>query len=603
MTDSSETLKAAYNTETAKHPRLIIDHEPKGIARAIAPIALLAIMSGLLVDSAFRRSPTSDEPYHLIRGLSFWWTGSSQLSYAHPPLANAVTSIPSALFFEKTDFTEYPAWNEGKVERLSNAYFVKYYKSKARLQLIISRIMMAVLGVLLGAYLFFLCRRHWGWWTAVIALSLFIFNPTLLAHGRLMTTDLPMAFVTVLLVGEFIYFLQMPGIVPFIRIGAAVSVALLTKYTALPLVMFLGALGVVFALRGCARFRKRRISVRLFSYFAQIVLIGVMAIISINAIYEFDRTFMTVEEILDEPEPFNSVTKYYGDEMLERSLLAKLPSTLRVPLPYTYVLGLFSVAAHAERGHSSWFLGEKQKKGSPIYFPLLLLLKTPVVYWIFLIIGIIGFIHHPKPPGLLTLVTGSVVLFLLAMIIPAKINIGVRHALPIVPLLAMLAARAIVRSASLASLLEIRKRPLWIYRHAVYIGMTLLPIGVAATYPDFLGYFNMAIGRSLGHKISIIGEDWGQDEIQFAKYVKDNNLKPLHYRPSSIGGALELKRKKIKYHKVNCGKTIKKGPDKPVYYAIHANTLVRRRCLPRKGHIEELDRFNDHIVVFRYWPE
>jgi hypothetical protein len=565
--------------------------------------ALLVTMSVALVDSAFRRSPSADEPFHLVRGLSFWWTGTSHLSYAHPPLANAVVAAPAALFFEKTDFTKYPNWKKRRIEGLSTHYMRTNYAERAWPQLICCRITMAFFSVLLAVYVFMLCRRQFGWWTGVLALLLVGLNPTMLAHGRLVTTDLPMAFAAILLIGEMVNYFQRSGVVPFIRLALVVSIALLTKYTAIPIVLFLSGFGAFVSILGSGRFSQPRVWKRLLSYSGQVLIIAAIALFAINAIYRFDRTFLTVKATMDEPEPRNAITSRYKDKLLEKSPLAQLPESLRIPLPYTYVFGICSVLAHAESGHSSWFWGEKSRNGNPFYFPLMLLIKTPVVYWIMLLIGIVGFALSPEKPHLLTVIAATTFIFFMWMIIPSKINIGFRHALPVVPILAVLAARGGVRGLSIFSDSFIGKIPSRILRHGIYFSLALLLIGGISSYPDFLGYFNTAVGRSLGHQISIIGEDWGQDAIGFAKYLKKKKIKELYYQPSNLGAELELKRNGVKFHKFSCRKKQRPKPKKPAYFAVHTSKYVRRNCLPKKGTIEEIDRYREHIILYRYWPD
>jgi hypothetical protein len=122
-------------------------------------------------------------------------------------------------------------------------------------------------------------------------------------------------------------------------------------------------------------------------------------------------------------------------------------------------------------------------------------------------------------------------------------------------------------------------------------------------YPDFLGYFNTVVGRSAGHGISIVGDDWGQDEMLLVEYLKKKKLKPLYYAPGSLGGEVELTKQGIKFKKIRCRQFAKKKLSEPAYFVIHASALYCRQCLPKRGVIEEIDRINDHTIVMRYWPK
>ena len=601
-------LKETENTDECDNEdrgaiELFDEYLPSRRARTAIVAAILAVMFGLLVDSAFRRTAVSDEPYDFICGLSYWWTGSAKLSYSHPPLANALVSIPSALFFPKDDLTRYKGWEECKVERLSKMYLSKHYQTGGRAQLLLDRIVMSLLSVTFALYAFLLSRRYWGYWSGVAVLALLALNPTLLAHGRFMTTDMPMTFATVLMLGEFLYFIQNTNRIGLLRVAGAVSIGVLTKYTALPLVFFFGALGLFFVFRGCGRYRQKALSERARAFFLHILLIGLMVILSINLVYKFDRSFLSVEAILNEPEPQHSVTSKYNHQMLEETLLSELPSGLRIPLPYTYVFGVLSVVKHCEKGHSSWFMGKKTREGSPLYFPTLILTKTPVIYWVLLIGGGVWLFFNRKRLSTLSGVTMVAIVFFMMMIVPAKMNIGVRHALPVIPLLALMAGRSLVRILDYCATDGVNRWTAGLLRCACYLSFVLLIVGIFTNYPDFLGYFNTAIGREVGHEISIVGEDWGQDELALIDYIKKRDMKPLYYRPASLGGVLEMKRQKVRYKRIIC-KTLRRNPPKePVYMAIHANTLARRACLPKTGEVTEIDRINEHIVIMRYRPE
>ena len=572
--------------------------------RAVVPTALLVLMAMFLVDSAFRRSPVGDEPDHLVRGLSYWWTGSARLSCAHPPAGNAVVALPGAFLFPKDDFSAYAEWQSSDQKRIRSIYFRRNYLKSGHAQLMSARLTTAALTILMGLYIFLLCRRHWGWWTGVAALGLLVFNPTLLAYGRFVLTDLPVTFGLILLLGEFVNYLQKRGVVAVFRLTGAICAALLTKYSAIPITIVVLLSGVLFAIKGTGRFHHARLRRRVGLYVGQMAAVSIAVIVCMNAVYRFDRSFLTVEEILNEPEPQEPSVRRHENGFLEQTPLSSLPRGFRVPLPYTYVFGVMLVWNHAQRGHRSWFMGKRDRFGNPLYFPVLLLVKTPIAYWIFLMIGLAAFIFRPRRPSMFATVIGGGFVLFMAMIIQAKINIGIRHALPAVPLLSMLAARGIVRGSIVLSAARIGRIKRAILCGSTGISLACLPIGLFVNYPDFSGYFNVSVGRSAGHRISILGEDSGQDTIQFAEYLKHKKRQPLYYNPLGIGEMSELKRTGVEYRGFDCRKMHSNGLDHPAYIAMHAVSYHRggRKCLPRKGSLREIARINDHILLFQYKP-
>ena len=90
-------------------------------AHAVA-VLLLALLFTLLWTSERSRSPTIDEPLHLIRGLAVWSAGDTRLSFAHPPLANALAALP-ALGDPDVDVEELGGWERANLRAVAEAHF------------------------------------------------------------------------------------------------------------------------------------------------------------------------------------------------------------------------------------------------------------------------------------------------------------------------------------------------------------------------------------------------------------------------------------------------------------------------------------------------
>ena len=593
------TMDRLADAEARLERRLV----PKGWVRIGIPAFFLVLMTLLLVDSTFRRTTTVDEPDHLVRGLSYWWMGTARLSIAHPILSNAVAALPAALFFPREDFSKYSGWKTANQKRIRTKYFEKHYDDTARFQGNAARLMMAGLTLLMAFYIFTLCRRCFGWLTGTTALALLTLNPTLIANGRMMTTDLPLTFALVLLAGEFVHFIRTPGILPTVRIALVCAVAAMTKYTALPIVCIFPAAALYFVFKGSGRYRQTRRARRLGAYLLQMTGIAVIAVTAINAVYLFEDTFMSVDEILAAPEPDEPSVKLLDDKLLESTVLAHLPGGMRVPLPYTYVFSVFTVWKHSSSGHPTWFMGKRYRNGKPYYFPVLIAVKTPAVYWLCLILGAAALLMRPIRPTLFTASFGGFLILFMGLLISAKLNMGIRHALPAVPVLAILAARGFVRGLLVLTPARIGRPGYRIVRHSFYLVFAMALYGATVNYPDYLGYFNTAVGRKSGLRLSVMGEDGGQDIRDFAKWVKKRKIAPLYYTPIGISCSLELKRNGVKFRKTTCKSLREKGLSKPGYFALHAVSKNRYQCLPKKGKNHEVARFNDHIYVYFHDPK
>ena len=573
-------------------------------ANLIALVLLMGLASALW-GSARDNSPTADEPMHMVRGLAIWWEGDTRHSYAHPPLANLWAAAPAALLFDESDLTKLPGWRSGDTAKLAKAYMAADYE-KGRAQLVTARLSIAVLTLLFAAYIYNYSRRRFGSIYGLGALALVSFHPAVLAHGSLVTTDMAITVWLLMTCAELVSAVEKKSRTGVVRVALVFSFALLTKHSAALLAPLLVAALASAAYAKLGIYSGLAARTRTLLVTRQTVLAVSLCIFMVNLGFGFERSFMRVDEMLQEEEPRNWITRGYKGTMLEKGILGQLPAEFRVPVPYTYVVGLDSIRAHNARGHRSWFMGEIGNTGWSSYFPILVLIKTPVSVFLFLVFGawLVWRRGAVAPP---TFFFAIVSILLLMSIMPARLNIGSRHALPIMVLWSVLAGwgagaclhLGVNRFVSAGDDPEIRK---WarIFCIAVCIALLLPGISVLRAHPSYISQFNEIIGPKLGHQISIIGEDWGQDDAAFAEYALERKLRPLYFQRYAFTGIRELKRKKVPFRRLRC----KKRPQKTAWVAIHASNYLRtkERCFSWLGEQEPDEIFRDHIYLFHYVP-
>jgi 4-amino-4-deoxy-L-arabinose transferase-like glycosyltransferase len=560
---------------------------------------VLALYAVVLASSARAESPTVDEPLHLTRGLAWLWTGDTRLSYAHPPLGNVIAALPSATVRDFDFRKEARLFREAEPGELASAFIAADYPAfRARLD--DGRLAMIALAALFGAYLYAFVLRLSGPRTALFALFLFAVHPTIAAHARLVTTDAPAAFFAFVALGEFIRYLERPragsrlvdgarAAVPLVTTAIATGAAVSTKYSALYLVPFLLVVGAWSALLGRGRFAGFGAARRLATFAAHAAFVSALVV---GATYRFQREDMTVAEILAAPEPENPVTRPFHGELLERTTpLPRLPQDLRVPLPYSYVFGVATVGAFAASGRSSYFMGQRTSS-VPFYFPVLLVLKQPLVLVLLLAMG-----ARERRLGLTSrasrVLVGAAAMFLFFAMV-SRLNLGVRHVLPMMPILVVLAARQARRVAV--------SRAFAPRRFALVVALSVAAVaGFAAAYPHLLGYFNvLAIDARIAHKISVVGEDWGQDAGEAARYAKAHGMTPLYYGAYGRASAAEVEREGLTITAPNCTSP----PRRAAWIMLHAANVVRSPCYRWLGLPErEPDaRVNEHVYFYRYDP-
>src|SRR5262245_46407811 len=180
--------------------------------------ALLLFAFGLQAFLALPKlSATSDELPHLMAGYAYWTERDFRMNPEHPPLAKLIAAFPLLALRPRLDKTS-PAWKKSE-EFISGYDFL--YTNDADLLLFWGRIPMILLACLGGVPVFLWAREMFGPHSAILALGLYAFSPNLLAHGMLVTTDVPLAsFMTLAL-----YLFWKQGSFPTWKSGAATGAA------------------------------------------------------------------------------------------------------------------------------------------------------------------------------------------------------------------------------------------------------------------------------------------------------------------------------------------------------------------------------------------
>ncbi len=606
--------------------------------RHLLALLLLLLCGVLLWTSERGRSLTADEPLHLVRGHALWWTHSARLSYAHPPLANAITSLPQAGRGDalwglaatpdgqarvprttKPDkrpgpevtraeaMRSLPGWDVAQPYDISAAYFRHDFRA-AKGELIAARRVMMLWTLCLGLFLYLWVDRRFGAPAALVSLCLFSLHPTLLAHGQLVTTDMPLAATAFFSLAALIRWIERPGWVSVLWFGLASTAMVLSKHSGLAYVvimslMLLGAAGLGlggFAAKPGARGRAREV-VRTG---AQLGLVAAVMVLAIDAAYRFDRVGMSVAEILAEPEPHNWISKKHDHELLEHGVLARLPAGLRLPVPYTWLVGLATVSEQSAMGHGSYFFGVRDGPGHVLYFPVMLFAKSPTGLLVLLGVGVwlgVGRVRARRGVSVDTavlLVFSGVALLTLCV---SNINIGVRHALLLMPIMLVFAGRA---AATLLSPVAQREawpelpRALGGRRGPALVGGCVLgcALGAAWTFPAWLGDFNLLVGGPTGgHHISIVGEDWGQDLGDLADLADARGWRELAYYTTMALRREELQARGLEVHGISCKKPYTGAA--PV--VIHRSDWVRRGdCFMWLRDRQPEHVVNHHMLVF-----
>lgn len=571
------------------------NNQRQRLAILAAAAGLLVAMFLLLTVGAEKRAPTADEPSHLLRGIAYWQTGSADLSYSHPPLPNALAVLPMGDDLDRIDVTELDGYDVLNPGRMGRAYFTPGWMKEALWDLERARLGVVWMSIVFAMVVFGWTWRRWDGPTALVALALVAAHPIILANGCLMTTDMPLALASFVAITQFAEWLENRGWYRLLMFGGAIGLLLSAKHTSIVLMFIMLVISGIFAWRSWGRFalettRGRRL-LRVLGQFSIVTALGLFCV---TATYRFEGVGLTFDEYTEKEEPAMWITRPYDGDLLKETPVF-VPGSLPIPLPYTYVYGLITIRYQAALGHSSYLAGIRARRNAA-YFPTLLLIKTPV--GILFLLGIAAWLVRKRKlvPDRRTWTMVGLCLAFLGIASLGRINIGVRHVIPIIPIMVVLAARMAV--LAWRTPFEIPR----IKRLKPFVAVAVLSAsstGVLA-YPYFISYFNVLVGgRWGGHKVSVIGEDWGQDMVETAEWLVDNEETSVEYYSGHHIRQNILKAHDITWSRLKCHEVPR--PDSVTL--VHLTTIARApKCVVWREVCTELEVINHHVYIYHCAP-
>lgn len=488
---------------------------------AVLPVFTVIFIT-LTVASYTRESATWDEPQHVLAGYAALKHGDYRVDPEHPPLLRLWAAAPLMLRNNIRLPTEFLPTRIDDQWTLANQFaFVHatmYRLNDADSILYPARFMIVLLGIGLGILLFFWARELFGFGVAVAVLVLYLCEPNLSAHARLVTTDFG---VTALMFGA-VYFLWRcaRALTPANLVGLAAFFALAqaSKFTAL----LLGPICVILlAARICRREpwtcrlgSSRQLSRRQAAGAVGgiVLLLAVASVAMIWVAYDF-RYLPARGPVEPMDATASDLARIRPDEV--SPLLCAIDRNHLLPNLYTQGLQISRLKAQ-QRG--AFLAGNYSNAGWWYYFPVAFAIKTPVAILLLSLAGAALYLRQWKtlPQTGLFLLLPVVVVMGAAM--QSHLNIGLRHILPVYPFALLLAGKA------LAELLPRARR-------AAVIGLLgLAALEVAPAYPHYLAFFNSFVGGPRnGHKYLVDSNlDWGQDLKGLKRWMDKTGLQHIN---------------------------------------------------------------------------
>lgn len=379
------------------------------------------------------------------------------------------------------------------------------------------------LSLLLALYVLKWSYELYGRNGALLSLSVYVFDPNLLAHGQLVTADLPAALTTTMALYHFWHFLKFGGKGRALLSGVTLGLSQLAKYSCIYLYPIFLVIAAIYCrsapARGAARssWRHGLIGV-LRRWSLAIAFFAVVSVLTINLGFGFNGVGTPLSQY--------PVARHFEKDAFFKKLQAMpIVGSLALPLPVPFVQGL-DLCKFEEKMGKGWgniyMAGEIRVNrhngtlhGFPGYFFYATFFKVPIAKQIIFLVAFLGyFSRRGQPAGALR----REEVFLLVPILVYWVyfnfffnaQIGIRHVLPVFTLATIFCGRFLVTPES-----KLRR----------YTGV-ILAVWVAAStlsyYPHFISYFNEFVpDRRLAYRhLADSNLDWRGNEWYLMEYIR-----------------------------------------------------------------------------------
>lgn len=499
--------------------------------RVLIPSLILLAYLCLGLYAIVSYSQTYDEAVHIAAGYTNLTAKDYRFNTEHPPLIKMLQAAPLAMVPNVTLSTTLDSWRYAWKWNFAED-FVYNNTVDFRIILFSGRFVTLLIGTALGFAIFFWTKKNVNYTTALIALLLYAFSPTVLAHSVLITNDIAAALFYFLGTISIIQYLRAPSTKNLLTMAFVIGIAQTVKFNLIllfPLLVLL--LGIYWGFQ--KHERRKKVFLRLCG---ALIVTALVTALCILAVYRFQ----TLQSLPDKTntDRFASVVQEFkdGHQLITRLLPPYFISTA-VP-GYAYFEGLMKLTLHNDAGHTSYLFGTTEPQSRWYYFPVVFLLKIsgPVMLLILLvtlyyakthwrkkIVGAHGDRAKIAPITILGLVFSPLMYLLASMM--GNLNIGVRHIIPIFPFLFIFIAIG-------AHTIAVKNN---MGRYLIVV-LLLAHTGVAMhTAPWFISYFNAFSGGAVNgpRYAADSNADWGQGLFELADYLQKNHITDYALAPFS----------------------------------------------------------------------
>jgi 4-amino-4-deoxy-L-arabinose transferase-like glycosyltransferase len=466
--------------------------------KPIGVTLLLVVFACQLIHVARVYSANWDEAHHLYDGYFIWTRHDYRLNAEVPPLVKLTAALPLLAMHLK------PPPDPGKSQALDafleGRAFV--FGNGGDRVLLPARMACMLFALLLAALLYFATREMFGDTAAMAALALFVFDPNVLAHGTLVSTDIGSACFIFGAVYAFYGYCKAPSALRLAVAGLVTGLAMCAKFTgifAFPMLVLLASVEALLA-KSWTVLRRRLAACA----FILLCSVGV-----IWAFYGFRYQPAPGGQELSPPlAPYLASMPSPSDA----ALLGMISRWHLLPEPYIWGL---ANTKKTEWEFTSYFFGRMYRHGPWQYFPTAFLIKSTIP--LLMTLAILPFLSlrdktHVREFCFLLLP----VAFYFALVTTSHMDIGARHLMPVYPFLYVLAGLALARAFGQSRIWAAAAVLLLAWQVATSIRVS----------PAYMAYGNEAWGgpSEVHRYLSDANVDWGQQLKAIRQYLAKEQI-------------------------------------------------------------------------------
>ncbi|GGG94425.1 glycosyltransferase family 39 protein [Silvibacterium dinghuense] len=478
---------------------------------AACVVFLIAAFAAQMIHAVRGQSLTWDEDDHIFAGYMSWKTADFGLNPEHPPLVKLVATVPllplplrvptlQGRFFKLESY-------------LSGRDFLFGNGPRYPVNTLVFRVRMAamVFPLLMALLVFFAAQEMFGTNAGLLALTLLVFEPSIVAHGAYVTTDTAVSCFFLATVYALYRYVKRPTAARLAVTALAAGLALASKHSAVLLAPILVLLLVgVLILRRTRRTATEEATLPGPTQLAlALAVITVLACTVLWAFYGFRYAARPAPLALS-PSLADYTHPLHPLEAHGILLFARLHL-----LPESWLYGLTDVRAMAN-GMQSFVFGKVYEHGVWFYFPAVFVIKSTLGFLGLFILALYAWCSGRlrRPLETLFLLLPPAFYFLIAM--TSSLNIGARHILPVWVFLSIFLAGA--------TLTLTRQSRIWT---GVILALAALHIASSLrAYPDDIAYANEFWGGPAKTHLYLndSNTDWGQQLLAVKQYTDQHHI-------------------------------------------------------------------------------